>query len=96
MSKQNPKVKKDTVTGRRGEFAFRLPARQGAYIVTAEAKGFESQQRTADVYEGTKTTVTFLLKPLGVSSVRRNRKSGETSCIPHTGLEEHAASPMKE
>ena len=62
VSKQNPKVKKDTVTGRRGEFALRLPAGQGAYVVTAEAKGFESQQRPADVYEGTKTTVTFQLK----------------------------------
>ena len=64
VSKQNPKVKRDTVTGRRGEFAFRLPAGQGAYIVTAEAKGFKSQQKTADVYEGTKTTLTFLLKPV--------------------------------
>ncbi len=64
VSKQNPKVKKDTVTGRRGEFALRLPAGLGAYVVTAEAKGFASQQRTADVYEGTKTTVTFQLKPV--------------------------------
>lgn len=65
VSRRNPKVRKDTVTGRRGEFAFRLPAGQGAYIVTAEAKGFEPQRKTADVYEGTKTTVTFQLKAVG-------------------------------
>ena len=62
VSQRNPKLKADTVTGRRGEFALRVPASGGTYVVTAEAKGFEPQEKTADVYEGTKTTVTFRLE----------------------------------
>ena len=63
VSSQNPKIKAETVAGLRGEFTLRVPAAGGPYVVKAEAKGFESQERTADVYEGTKTTVTFRLKP---------------------------------
>ena len=62
VSQRNPKLEADTVTGRRGEFALRVPAAGGTYLVKAEAKGFEPQERTADVYEGTKTTVTFRLE----------------------------------
>jgi len=62
VSRQDPKIGVEATTGRRGEFALRVPAKSGPYLVTAEAKGFETQQKTADVYEGDKTTVTFQLK----------------------------------
>jgi hypothetical protein len=62
-SEQDRKVKVESRTGQRGEFALRVPAAKGPYVVTAQAKGFEAQQRTAEVYESQKTTITFQLKP---------------------------------
>jgi len=63
VSRKNPKIKADTVSGLRGEFTLRVPATGGPYTVRAEAKGFEPEEKAAEVYEGTKTTVTFRLKP---------------------------------
>ena len=63
VSAQQRKIKIESQTGQRGEFALRVPAAKGPYIVTAEAKGFEEQQKTAEVYEAEKTMVTFQLSP---------------------------------
>ncbi|MDA1311938.1 MAG: carboxypeptidase-like regulatory domain-containing protein [Acidobacteria bacterium] len=63
VSEQERKIKIESQTGERGEFALRVPVAKGPYVVTAEARGFEAQQRTAEVYESQKTTVTFQLKP---------------------------------
>jgi len=63
VSQQESKIKIEDQTGPRGEFALRVPVAKGPYLVTAEAKGFEGQQKTAEVYESEKTTVTFQLKP---------------------------------
>ncbi len=61
-SEQERRIKVEGRTGQRGEFALRVPAAKGPYVVTAQAKGFEPQQRTAEVYESQKTTITFQLK----------------------------------
>jgi hypothetical protein len=63
VSQKNPKIKADTVAGLRGEFTLRVPAAGGPYTVRAEAKGFTPEEKAAEVYEGTKTTITFRLKP---------------------------------
>jgi len=65
VSHQDRKVKVASRTGRRGEFALRVPVAKGPYLVTAQAKGFEAQQKTAEVFDSQKTTVTFQLKPAG-------------------------------
>ncbi len=63
VSQPERKIKFESQTGQRGEFALRVPVAKGPYLVTAEAKGFEEQQKTAEVYESEKTTVTFQLQP---------------------------------
>ena len=63
VNQADPKLKGQAVTDRRGEFAIRVPAVESSYVVTAKAKGFKTEQKTTDVYEGQKSTVTFLLSP---------------------------------
>jgi len=63
VSQKNRKIKANTIAGLRGEFTLRVPAAGGPYTVKAEAKGFEPEEKAVEVYEGTKTTVTFRLKP---------------------------------
>lgn len=50
-------------TNTRGEFAFRLPAVKGSYVVTASAKGFRKQQKTVEVQPEERVDVTFMLSP---------------------------------
>ena len=48
----------------RGEFAFRVPATAAQYKVKASAKGFKSEEKTAEIhFEGERVDVTFLLEP---------------------------------
>lgn len=63
VSQKDRKITMDTVAGVRGEFTLRVPVAGGPYTVRAEAKGFAPEEKPAEVYEGTKTTVTFRLKP---------------------------------
>ena len=51
------------ITDRRGEFAIRVPAGRSRYRVTAQAKGFQSQEKTVEIYESEKVTVNFQLPP---------------------------------
>ena len=59
-------------TSLRGGFTLRVPVANGPYVVTAEAKGFESQQKTVEVYESQKTTVMFQL----TSAKKKKKKMG--------------------
>jgi hypothetical protein len=58
-----PKIKRQAASDGRGEFAVRVPAGAGRYVVTVEAKGFAAQSKTVEVFESEKTSVTFLLEP---------------------------------
>ena len=53
----NPKA----VSDGRGEFAFRVPVTAMRYLVSAKMKGFEPQQKTADVEGEVRTDVTLIL-----------------------------------
>ena len=47
----------------RGEFAFRVPATAAAYKVRATAKGFQPEEKTAEIPgEGIRVDVTFMLE----------------------------------
>ncbi len=63
VSESNPKTKLGGVTNQRGEFAVRVPAGQSRYLVTASAKGFDSQQATVEVFDSEKVIKNFLLSP---------------------------------
>lgn len=54
-----------TLSDARGEFAFRLPAKDAKYMVRASAKGFEPQEKEAVSTPGVRTDVFFTLKPAG-------------------------------
>jgi hypothetical protein len=59
------KDKWEGLTDGRGEFALRVPATAAgvAYLVRAEAKGMEPQERELTAYEAQRTTANFRLKP---------------------------------
>ena len=63
------------ITDRRGEFAIRVPAGRARYRVTAEAKGFQSQEKTVEIYESEKATVNFQLPPNEKATIKRNYTS---------------------
>ncbi|MGA3026645.1 MAG: carboxypeptidase-like regulatory domain-containing protein [Bryobacteraceae bacterium] len=51
------------ISDERGEFAFRVPPTAAAYKVRASAKGFQAEEKTAEVTgEGERVDVTFLLE----------------------------------
>ena len=58
-----PKKKRQAASDGRGEFAVRVPAGAGRYVVSVEAQGFAAQSKTVEVFESEKTSVTFLLAP---------------------------------
>ena len=58
-----PRKKRQAASDGRGEFAVRVPAGTGRYVVTVEARGFAAQSKTVEVFESEKTSVTFLLEP---------------------------------
>ena len=56
------KIKKlQSVSDRRGEFAFRVPAGAGTYIVEAFMKGFQSVEKEASVSGEERVEVTLVL-----------------------------------
>jgi len=64
----DPKVKFESLSDGRGEFAFRAPAgaEPGAarrYTVRAEAKRHEAVEKSADVYRGQRTNINLILSP---------------------------------
>ncbi len=67
-AEDDPKAKFETLSDRRGEFAFRAPAGNEPgtarkYTVRAEAKGFKPEQKSVDVYLGQRTNINLLLSP---------------------------------
>jgi hypothetical protein len=64
-AEKSRKVKKlKAVSDPRGEFAFRVPADAGSYTLTAEADGYRSEVKTAEVQAGVRTEVYFTLQPV--------------------------------
>lgn len=63
VSEDAPKKKYQATSDGRGEFAVRVPAGSGRYVITVEAKGFAAQSKAVEVFESEKTSVTFLLEP---------------------------------
>jgi hypothetical protein len=65
MRKVEPKPKKlqETVSNYRGEFAFEVPAVQGAYIVRASLKGFHPEEKEAVISADERIEVTLVLVP---------------------------------
>ena len=63
VSEDAPKKKHHAASDGRGEFAVRVPAGAGRYVVTVQAKGFAAQSKAVEVFESEKTSVTFLLEP---------------------------------
>jgi hypothetical protein len=62
VPKDNPKAKPmRAVSDARGEFAFRVPARPGSYIVSASMKNFEPDQKEAVVNGEERINVTLSL-----------------------------------
>jgi hypothetical protein len=60
--------KQEAATNYRGEFLFRVPAKEAVYIVKASMKGFEPQQKEAAVAGGAvsgeeRVTVNLVLAP---------------------------------
>jgi alpha-aminoadipate/glutamate carrier protein LysW len=60
--------KQEALTNSRGEFLFRVPAKQAVYVVKATMKGFEPQQAEAPVAGGAasgqeRVTVNLVLAP---------------------------------
>ena len=56
------KMKKlQSLSDRRGEFAFRVPPGAGAYVVSASLKGFQSVEKEASVSGEERVEVTLVL-----------------------------------
>jgi len=52
----------EAVSGDRGEFVFRVPAGPKRYVVTAVAKGYQSQRKTVAVEDQERVEVTLQLE----------------------------------
>jgi hypothetical protein len=65
MRKDDAKSKKlqEAVSNYRGEFAFQVPAVQGAYIVRASLKGFHPDEKEALISADERIEVTLVLVP---------------------------------
>lgn len=61
----DPKEKKiqEAMTNYRGEFAFRVPAREVKYVVKASMKGYRPDQKEAAVSGGERVDVNLVLVP---------------------------------
>lgn len=63
-AKDQPKKKlQEQVSSPRGEFAFRVPAKPSAYIVSTTVKGFEPVSKDVDVSGPEEINRTLLLVP---------------------------------
>jgi Carboxypeptidase regulatory-like domain len=63
VAQGDAKVKSSTLSDAQGDFAIRVPAGRGTYIVTASAKGFQPAQKTVEVYEDEKVRTNLILSP---------------------------------
>ena len=64
MAKGSAKGKSlKSITDARGEFAFRIPAAAGSYVVTASMKGFKMASAEASVGGEERVDVTLIVSP---------------------------------
>ncbi len=56
------KVRRETFSNSRGEFALRVP-QSAQYEMTVEAKGYQPERRTIDAREGDRQDLVFQLRP---------------------------------
>ena len=68
VAQGDAKAKYHTATDVQGDFAIRVPAGSGTYIVTATAKGFQPQQKTVEVHEDEKVRTNLILSPAAPES----------------------------
>jgi hypothetical protein len=59
------KKKWELVSSPRGEFAVRLPAGKGFWLVTAKKKGYRPMERTVEFADDERHDVIFNMEPLG-------------------------------
>jgi hypothetical protein len=62
----DPKAKKlqEAVTNYRGEFAFRVPPKEAAYVVKASMKGYRAEEKEAAISGEERTEVNLVLMPV--------------------------------
>jgi len=58
-----PKKLQETISNYRGEFAFEVPAVEGAYIVRASLRGFHPEEKEAIISADERIEVTLVLVP---------------------------------
>ena len=58
-----PKQRKETTSDQQGEFAVRVPAGKGRYIVEVSAEGFASEKKNVEVTGDERIDLTFRLSP---------------------------------
>jgi Carboxypeptidase regulatory-like domain len=63
VAQGDPKVNRSALSDSQGDFAIRVPAGRGTYVVTASAKGFQTAQKTVEVYETEKVRANLILSP---------------------------------
>jgi Carboxypeptidase regulatory-like domain len=63
VAQGDPKVNRSALSDSQGDFAIRVPAGRGTYVVTASAKGFQPAQKTVEVYETEKVRANLILSP---------------------------------
>ncbi len=60
---EKPKKLQESSTNYRGEFSFRVPAKEGKYVVKASMKGFRPEEKDAAIQGEERIDVNLVLKP---------------------------------
>lgn len=63
VAQGDAETKGSVSTDAQGDFAIRVPAGRGTYVVTATAKGFQPAQKTVEVYADEKVRTNLILSP---------------------------------
>jgi hypothetical protein len=63
VAQGDAKAKGSASTDAQGDFAIRVPAGRGTYVITATAKGFQPSQKTVEVYADEKVRANLILSP---------------------------------
>ena len=63
VAQDDAKIKSSALSDAQGDFALRVPAGRGIYLVTASAKGFQPAQKTVEVYADEKVRTNLILSP---------------------------------
>lgn len=63
VAQDDAKTKGSASTDAQGDYAIRVPAGRGTYVVTASAKGFQPAQKTVEVYADEKVRANLILSP---------------------------------